>query len=38
VHPAELGDRVVAVLEEHPLVELLGPLEPDGGVDGLVAL
>ncbi len=37
VHPAELGHRVVAVLEEDPLVELLGPVEADGGVDGLVA-
>ena len=34
---AELGDRVVAVLEEDPVVELLGPLEADGGVDRLVA-
>jgi hypothetical protein len=38
VHPAELGHRVVAVLEEHPVVELLGPPQADGGVDGLVAL
>ena len=37
VHPAELGDGVVAVLEEHPVVELLGPPQPDGGVDGGVA-
>ena len=35
---AELGHRVVAVLEEHPLVELLGPLETDRGVDRLVAV
>ena len=37
MHATELGDRVVAVLEEDPLVELLGPLQPDGGVDGGVA-
>ena len=37
VHAAELGDRVVAVLEEHPVVELLGPAQADGGVDGEVA-
>jgi hypothetical protein len=36
VDPAELGDRVVAVLEEHLLVEVLGPLQPHGGVHGLV--
>ncbi len=35
--PAELGDRVVAVLEEHPVVEVLGPGHSDGGVDRLVA-
>jgi hypothetical protein len=33
VYTAELGDGVVAVLEEHPLVELLGALEADAGVD-----
>ena len=37
VHPAELGDGVVAVLEEDLLVQLLGAFEPDGGVDGVVA-
>ena len=37
MHAAELGDRVVAVLEEHPVVELLGPAQADGGVDGVVA-
>ena len=37
MHAAELGHRVVAVLEEHPVVELLGPAQADGGVDGLVA-
>ena len=37
VNAAELGDGVVAVLEEHPLVELLGALEADGGVDAVVA-
>src|SRR5207249_8332145 len=25
VHPTELGDGIVAVLDEHPLEELLGP-------------
>ena len=37
VHAAELRDGVVAVLEEHPVVELLGALQADGGVDGEVA-
>ena len=37
VDAAELGDRVVAVLEEHPVVELLGPTQAHGGVDGGVA-
>src|SRR6185436_20930075 len=37
VHAAELGDGVVAVLEEHALVELFGAAQPDGGVDGEVA-
>jgi hypothetical protein len=37
VHASELGHRVVAVLEEHPVVELLRPPEPDGGVDGQIA-
>ena len=37
VHAAELGDGVVAVLEEHPVVELLGAPQADGGVDGAVA-
>ena len=37
VHAAELGDRVVAVLDEDLLVQCLGPLEADGGVDGGVA-
>ena len=37
MHAAELGDGVVAVLEEHPVVELLGPPQADGGVDGEVA-
>ena len=34
---AQLGHAVVAVLEEDSVVELLGPTEPDGRVDGLVA-
>ena len=34
---AELGDGVVAVLDEDPVVELLGPGQPDGGVDAVVA-
>jgi len=37
VHATELGHRVVAVLAEDLLVELLGPLQPDGGVDTEVA-
>ena len=37
MHAAELGDGVVAVLEEDPVVELLGPPQPDRGVDGGVA-
>ena len=37
MHAAELRHGVVAVLEEHLLVQLLGAREPDGGVDGLVA-
>ena len=36
VHPAELGDRVVAVLAEDPRVQLLGPPQPDGGVEARV--
>jgi hypothetical protein len=27
--PTELGDRIVAVLEEHPLIEILGPAMVD---------
>ena len=37
VDTAELGHRIVAVLEEDPLVELLGPAQPDRGVDARVA-
>ncbi len=37
VHPAELGDAVVAVLEEDPVVELFGALQADRRVDRLVA-
>ncbi len=37
MHPAELGDGVVAVLEEHLLVQLLGAPQSDRGVDGVVA-
>ena len=37
VNPTELGDRVVAVVEEHPLVQLLRPVEADRGIDGMVA-
>ena len=37
VDPAELGHRVVAVLEEHPVVELLGPGQAHGGVHPVVA-
>ncbi len=34
MHTAELCDGVVSVLEEHPVVELLGPAQTDGGIDG----
>jgi hypothetical protein len=37
VHATELGHGVVAVLEEDPVVELLGPAEADRGVDRGVA-
>ena len=37
VHAPELGDRVVAVLEEDPVVQLLGPLQAHRGVDRRVA-
>ena len=37
VHAAELGHRVVAVLEEDPVVELLGAPQSHGGVDADVA-
>ena len=37
VHATELRDGVVAVLEEHAVVELLGAAQPDGRVDGEVA-
>jgi hypothetical protein len=37
VHPSQLSDGVIAVLEEDAVVELLGPPQPDGGVDRLVA-
>ena len=33
MHPTQLRHRIVAVFDEHLLVELLGPLEPDGGVE-----
>jgi hypothetical protein len=33
VHTPELGHRVVAVLQEHPVVQLLGALQADGSVD-----
>ena len=36
VYPTELGDRVVAVVEEHPLVQLLGAVEADRGIDRMV--
>ena len=38
MHSAELGHRVVAVLDEDPFVELLGPLHADGGIDRLITL
>ena len=34
---AELGDRIVAVVEEDPFVELLGAFETHRGIDRLVA-
>ena len=37
VDPAELGDRIVAVLEENPIVELLGPGQAYRGIDAVVA-
>jgi hypothetical protein len=37
VDPTELGHGVVAVLEEDLVVELLGPAQAHGGVDGLIA-
>ncbi len=37
VHAAELGDGIVAVLEEDLLVQFLGTFEADRGVDGVVA-
>jgi hypothetical protein len=36
VHPAQLGDRVIAVFEKHPIVELFGSSQPHGSVDGVV--
>ena len=35
--PPELSNRIVAVVEEHPLVQFLGPVEADRGVDGMIA-
>ena len=37
MHAAELRDGIVAVLEEHARVELLGALQTDRRVDGEVA-
>jgi hypothetical protein len=37
VHAAELGNGVVAVLEEHTRVELFGTLQADGRVDREIA-
>ena len=37
MHAAELGDGVVAVFDEHLLVQLFGALHPDRGVDSVVA-
>ena len=37
MHPAELGHRVVAVVEEDPVIERFGALQAHGGVDGDVA-
>ena len=37
MHAAELGDRIVAVFEEDPLIELVGPFETQGRVERHVA-
>ena len=37
VHTTQLRHRVVAILEEHLLVQFLGPLQTDGGVHTLIA-
>ena len=37
MHPAQLGDRVVAVFHEHFFIELLGSLQADCGINGDVA-
>ena len=37
MHAAELCNGVVAVVEEHALVQLLGTVETDRRVDGVVA-
>ncbi len=37
MHATELGNRIVAVLEEHLFVELLGSFQTDGRIDGVVA-
>ena len=37
VHTTELSHRIVAVFEEHLLIELFGPRQTGGGVDRLVA-
>lgn len=38
VDATELGDRIIAVLEEYSCVQLFGSFESDGGVNGDVAL
>jgi hypothetical protein len=36
VHSAELGHRVVAILKEDLLVQLVSTIEADGGINGKV--
>jgi hypothetical protein len=38
VHPAELSDRVISVLEEDLLIEVVGSFQPDRGVNARVAV
>jgi hypothetical protein len=38
VHSAELGDRIVAVLDEDLFVEFLGSVQAGGGIDGPITV